>query len=292
MNHLDVPTITIVEDTCKNDGLCVKICPTRIFRMADGQLPTVSHLEECILCGQCVSVCPNQSIVHSQIKRLRKITDRSPVTSEAAYELLSQRRSVRMYKKDVPPHDLLERIVEVAGYSPNSPFHRIGWLREFVVVSGPENMAKVHEMTVEWLRKMHGFFSSWYFGILAKMSAAAQGGRMIVPDFEMRLKEHAEGRDAITYNAPAAIFAIAPTSSTSPQIDCDSAMLSILLMAHAHGLGTCWNGLIQGAAASARMKEFLKIPKGYKCYAAATIGYPAVKLHSVPQRDVSIKWVE
>jgi len=101
----------------------------------------------------------------------------------------------------------------------------------------------------------------------------------------------------LTCQAPAAIFAHAPVASSTPQIDCDAAMLSIRLVAHAHGIGTCWNGLLQRAAVGdhlwrfTKLAEFLAIPEGHKCYAAATVGYPAVRLHSRPPREVAITWI-
>ena len=126
---------------------------------------------------------------------------------------------------------------------------------------------------------------------------AAAAGVGVLPDLAMRLAEWREGRDAITYDAPAAIFAHAPLDSSLPQIDCDAALLTAILMAHARGLGTCWNGLLQDAAAGAHLRGFtalgdlLGIPKGHRCYAAATIGFPGAKLHSVPERAVAIDWI-
>ena len=117
-------------------------------------------------------------------------------------------------------------------------------------------------------------------------------------DIEMRLQEYAEGRDVILYNVPIAIFAYAPTNSSTPHSDCDAAISYVQLYANALGIGTCWNGLLQTAAAGEHMKnfkklsEFLKIPQGHKCYAAVTVGYPSVKLHSNPKRKVNITWID
>jgi len=40
-----------------------------------------------------------------------------------------------------------------------------------------------------------------------------------------------------------------------------------------------------------RLAEFLHIPGENKCYAAMTIGYPSVALHSIPERKVDITWI-
>jgi len=61
---------------------------------------------------------------------------------EAAYASIAQRRSVRNYKEQVPPRELLETIIGVAGYAPGSPHHRVGWVRTFTVVSGEAQMRR------------------------------------------------------------------------------------------------------------------------------------------------------
>jgi nitroreductase len=159
-------------------------------------------------------------------------------------------------------------------------------------------MSEVRAATVDYVRRIHRLVSGLAVSVFARFDDAAARGRGVVPDLAMRLAEWEAGRDAITYNAPGAIFAHAPVSSSLPQVDCDAALLYVILAAEAHGLGTCWNGLLQDAAAGAHLRGFdrlanvLGIPPGHRCYAAATIGFPAVRLHSVPRRDVEVIWVE
>ena len=159
-------------------------------------------------------------------------------------------------------------------------------------------MSEVRAATVDYIRRIHKLVSGRSIRLFARLDDSAKRGIEVAPDLGMRLAEWEAGRDAITHDAPAAIFAHAPTTSSLPQIDCDAALLYVILAAEADGLGTCWNGLLQDAAAGAHLRGFdrlaklLRVPAGHRCYAAATIGYPAVKLHSVPRRDVAITWVE
>jgi len=299
MDETAVPSVTIRSDLCKRDGLCVKLCPVRAFAAESGEPPTTHHLEECCLCGQCAAGCPSGAIVHSAFDsdRLRRIETRTPATAEAVEAFLTQRRSVRNYRKEPPPKELLERVVSLAGYAPGSPHHRVGWTRSFTIVVGEEMMSEVRAATVDYIRRIHKLVSSWALRLAARFDDSAKRGLGVAPDLTMRLAEWESGRDAITYNAPAAIFAHAPVSSSLPQVDCDAAMLYVILAAESHGLGTCWNGLLQDAAAGAYLRRFdwlaklLGIPAGHRCYAAATIGYPAVRLHSVPRRDVAVTWI-
>ncbi|HOX47380.1 MAG TPA: nitroreductase family protein [Myxococcota bacterium] len=295
-----VPSVSIRADVCKRDGLCVKLCPVRVFTAASGEVPTVRHLEECCLCGQCVAGCPNGAIVHSVFgpERLRRIEGQSPAGVEALESLLAQRRSVRNYRREPPPRELLERVVRLAGHAPGSPHHRVGWTRSFTIVVGEEAMSEVRAATVDYVRRIHKLVGGLAVRVFSRFDNSAKQALGVAPDLAMRLAEWDAGRDIITYNAPAAIFAHAPVISSLPQVDCDAALLYVILAAEVHGLGTCWNGLLQDAAAGAHLRRFdrlsklLGIPAGHRCHAAATIGYPALRLHSVPLRDVALAWVE
>ena len=74
-------------------------------------------------------------------------------------------------------------------------------------------------------------------------------------------------------------------------------MYPMMLMAHVLGLGTRWNGYLSKAASGFRLgtftalRELLELPDHHDVYAAATLGYPAVRLHSVPQREARAHWV-
>lgn len=299
---IEPPVIVVNKDTCSRCGLCIRICPTRNFRASDddlGKATTVHHPEECVLCGQCLCVCSTNSIIHSGFEPsyFIHIKNKKPVTPEVAFDFLSQRRSVRNYGKVTPTAELLEKIVQIAGFAPGSPHHRIGWVRNLTIVYGEENMKIVRDLTADYMQRLLKLLKSNFLKIIAKFSDSAKAGLSVIPDFEMRLNEYNNGHDSIIYNAPAAIFFHAPVASSTPQTDCDTASLLVQLYAEANGLATCWNGLLQGASAGDHLKgftklsEFLKIPKGHKCFAAMTVGYPSINLHSIPERKVDISWI-
>lgn len=295
------PSIEINRGTCSACRLCVKICPTRIFRSVDeesGEI-TTGHHEECVLCGQCLCVCPSGSIDHSGFikENFKPVLSNPQVTDENAFDFLSRRRSVRNYLKDVPSVDLLNELVRIAGFAPGSPHHRVGWVRNVAVVHGEAGMKAVLDMTADYMRQLLGILNSNFIKLAAKFSDSAKAGLAVVPDMEMRLDEYYKGGDSIIYRAPSALFFLAPVTSSTPQTDCDTAALLVQLYAEALGLGTCWNGLIQGAAAGDHLKSFrkladyLEIPANHRCYAAMTVGYPSIKLRKIPERRVNVNWI-
>jgi NAD-dependent dihydropyrimidine dehydrogenase PreA subunit/nitroreductase len=296
---LEPPTIKVNPGTCSKCGLCTKICPTKVFSATNGDDKVIKHTEECVLCGQCICGCPTNSIIPSGFnsENFNRIKNKRPVTPESAFEFLSQRRSVRNYKEATPPTELLKKIVEIAGFAPGSPHHRVGWVREITIVTGKDNMNIIRDFTADYIQKTINLLNSWYLKAMANFSELAKAGLGVVPDLQMRLDNHKKGSDLIIYNAPAAIFFHAPKFSSTPQTDCDTALQLVQLYAESFGLATCWNGLIQGAAAGDHLKgftklaKFLHIPGENNCYAAMTIGYPSVSLHSIPERKVDVTWI-
>ena len=296
---LEAPTIEFNTSTCSKCGLCTKVCPTKVFKATNGDEKVIAHTEECVLCGQCICGCPTKSIIHSGFNpgNFIRIKNKRPATPELAFEFLSQRRSVRNYKQVAPPAELLEKIVQIAGFAPGSPHHRVGWVREMIIVTGDDNMKMIRDITAEYIQKTIRLLNSWYLKAMANFSELAKAGIGVVPDLQMRLDQYRNEKDLIIYNAPAAIFFHAPKYSSTPQTDCDTALQLVQLYAESFGLATCWNGLIQGAASGDHLKgftklsEFLHIPTKNKCYAAMTIGYPSVQLHSIPERKVDITWI-
>jgi nitroreductase/NAD-dependent dihydropyrimidine dehydrogenase PreA subunit len=290
--------ITIVADKCRRDGLCAQVCPVRIFDWRLGEVPQVRRVEQCVLCGQCLAVCPSDGIVHSRLEesRFTRIERRTPVEGAALMELLRQRRSVRVYQPQPVPRELLARIVEMAGFAPTSAHGGEGWTRFVTVVSGEAEMRRVLELTVDYLRELRAVLDSLLVRGLAKFLVPPRRGRSMLPDLDMRLAEYSHGRDAIVYGAPAAMFVHTPRETPDPQTDCDAALFAMMLAAHAHGLGTCWNGWLAKAAETFRvrhatgLRRLLQIPDHHEVGAAMTVGFPGLRLHSVPPRETTVRW--
>jgi ferredoxin len=252
-------TINLDHERCKGDLACTKVCPVRIFQPSEKkEPPRIGATDHCVLCGHCVAVCPNGALTHSELdaSKFQRIRDRQPVSAEQFVE----------------------------------------WVRSATIVTGAESMRRVVELTAEHMRRLGSLLDSAVVRLLARWKEAPRAGRAMLPDLRMRLAEYDQGRDVITYNAPAAIFVHTPRDTPVPEADCDAAMMAILLAAHAHGLGACWNGFLAKAATGVRVKsqlrEMLQLPKHHDVYSAATIGYPRLRLHSLPHRETSIRWVD
>ncbi len=292
-------TIVVDAARCAGDGLCTRVCPESIFVAGPGQVPRVVNEALCNLCGQCLAVCPQAAIEHGALSRekFRRIQVRHPVEPGSLAALIQQRRSVRAYTDQPVSRDLLASIIRrAAAYAPIGAQGGEGWRRRVVVVLGREAMADVLAFTAEYARRLLKLLDSALVRTMARWKEAPRAGRLVLPDLRYRLDAHARGRDVFTYGAPAAVFVHAPRVSPTPQTDCDLVLYAVILLAEAYGLGTCWSGYLAKAASGYKvgyepLRAMLEIPAHHDVYAAAVLGHPAVKLHSVPQREVEINWV-
>ena len=292
-------TITIDHGRCEAEGLCASVCPTRIFTYKKKKVPAVSNERECVLCGQCVAICPQDATTHSVLEKARfgPVGDMPELDARVVAASLRQRRSVRNYKKKPIPRAELEELAEIAGFSPTSAHGGEGWTRSCIIVSGEENMQRVLDMTAEYLKMLANLLDSFVVRTVARVKPAPRVGRSLLPDISMRLRRYEQGEDVITYNAPHAIFFHSPEHSVYPQVTCDTALYTVMLLAHAKGMGTCWNGWLMKAAngfkvkSFTKLREFLGFPDHHQVYSAATLGYRAVKLHSTPDRRTAVRFI-
>jgi ferredoxin len=60
---MEIP-VCIDRESCSACGMCVRICPIRIFKHASDTriIFHTDRLSLCIKCGQCMAICPSQSI--------------------------------------------------------------------------------------------------------------------------------------------------------------------------------------------------------------------------------------
>jgi nitroreductase/NAD-dependent dihydropyrimidine dehydrogenase PreA subunit len=297
-------TLTVNHELCGGDGICAAICPARILRMGEKKAPPeVGEMGTCVLCGQCIAACPRGAIAHSALDAagFERIEERQPLAPEAAMGFLRQRRSVRAYDNKPVPKELLARVVRIAGFAPTSAHGGEGWVRSVAIVTGAAAMRKVAELTAEHMRLMGKMLDHPVVRLLGRFGHwkdEVRSGRAMLPDLRMRLAEWKASRDVITYEAPAALFVHTPRAEPEPVATCQAALMAILYAAHAHGLGSCWNGYLTKAACAFKtpsfteLRDMLGIPRHHDVLAAATIGYPRFKLHSLPARQTNIRWVE
>ena len=95
----------------------------------------------------------------------------------------------------------------------------------------------------------------------------------------------------IFYNAPVLVVICATTPDEMALKDCCLAAQTLMLAAHAKGLGTCWIGLSEAWLNTPAGKTKLGIPAEYRPVAPIIIGYPKGPIAPTERRAPDIRHV-
>ena len=250
------------QQTCTRCGLCVADCPARIITMADDSFPAIAPDREaaCYRCQHCLAICPTGAIAILGLKPedSRPLAGNYPSPKQME-TLIKGRRSVRRYREENLPPELLQRLLEVAWHAPTGINSR---QVRFTVVDDRKQLTALRDEVMAGL------------GLLVRSHALPEGLGFFA-DFVRRWEE--QGQDIIFRNAPHLLIASAPQQVASPLPDCLIALTYFELYAQASGVGTVWNGLAKWAINDLlpQTRTRLGIPADHLFGYAMAFGWPA-----------------
>lgn len=261
--------VEVNKDTCTKCGLCAVVCNMIYFKEGSYPRQVPGTDEFCMLCGHCVGICPTGSLTHKEMP-----PEQTPVIDkklEASFQQISQliksRRSIREFKdKDVSKEEI-ERIIDVARYSPTGHnMQEVQWL----VVNDRAFLRKLAAIGADWMRLMMKNNPG--------MAAMFQGA----------IEQLDAGNDIILRNAPAVVVAYAEKNNPMCATDCAIALGYFDLAAKSAGLACCWDGFFYMPAGSyPPMVEAIALPDGFAPYGALMVGYPKYNYVRIPARKPS-----
>ena len=270
--------IRIDRKRCTRCGLCVEDCTSRVFRMQESG-PVVVHPDNCNRCSHCLAVCPVRAVIHPGLgeghpPRIRRADIRARVLRETA----RSRRSVRRYKPEAIPRELLEEILDTARFAPTASNAQNV---RYTVITRPALLAQVSRRIfrfgdavfrvftlppVERARRMLG-------SVKALRSLERYGANWM--DYREQVEQ---GRDLILHHAPVLLLLHTPRGEGFGRENCMIAAALIDQYAHALGLGACFIGILTTAMrVDPALGRMLGVPAGHRVHAALTLGVPAFR---------------
>jgi nitroreductase len=170
-------------------------------------------------------------------------------------EAIRSRRSIRAFHAQPVPRELVMQLLEVSRWAPSAS-NRQRW--RVTVVDGPAAAALGARLAERARAQFAGSADR------GPGEAAPEGSRDLYAQFERVAAELgitvrelvAVGSNAL-YGAPTVIVVSSPQGGAS---DADALVTTLMLAAHAMGLGTCWLGY--PLAHSDLIREMLDLPEG------------------------------
>ena len=192
-------------------------------------------------------------------------------------EAIKARKSIRAYKSDPVPKEILEKILEIATRAPSADNSQ-PW--EIMVITG-KILKDIAEANLTALKSGRPAATDVtrvpYEGIYRRRQIEVGKqlfGLMVIPREDKQKRNAWMERGFRFFDAPVA-FLLAADESLDPTraaSDIGGIAQTICLIAQEYGLGTCITS--QGVAYADIVKQYTKIPKTKKIYWSISLGYP------------------
>jgi len=267
---MEKPTIDfrVDEGRCIQCGECAADCPAGAITM-DGK-PKFNEDGGCFRCQHCLAVCPTGavSILGKNPDDSPALAGTFPSPSQMA-ALIKGRRSVRRYKDQDVAADLIDDLLDIACHAPT------GVNAQDVLFSVVKERTVMNALRLEVMERL---------GRLQDSGGLPEGFLGQYMGWAVKVWRE-EGKDLIFRGAPHLLIASAPETSPCPVQDNMIALTTFQMIAHAHGLGTVWDGLFMMALSLCPdLAGRLGIPDQHLIGYAMAFGWPAVEYHRAVQR--------
>jgi nitroreductase/NAD-dependent dihydropyrimidine dehydrogenase PreA subunit len=293
--------ITIDQDRCKKDGLCEMVCPKNVFiQKGKMTVPEVAEEELCIACGQCVGICRQDAIRHSEFpsEKISPIHLEEMPKIEQVMTLIKTRRSIRTFRDKPLEKATIEKIIDGARFAPSGHNSQS---TEFLVIRDKDLLNKVSALVVDYLKFEIKRFKNPLFRTFALLGdrAKAESGLKEIPGFKRMIKAYESGADPVHCDAPALLVFHARRTVGFADVNAQLALQNASLVSHSLGIGHFYTGWIVATCRAAmspawnsRMTRLMGIPPENKLHGALALGYPVPKFKNMIERNSPrIKWI-
>jgi ferredoxin len=279
-------------EKCNGDGLCAAVCPKDVLAVVDGRAATVEgRAGSCILCGQCVAVCPAGALRMPKLP-MEDFPDlpKPPFGHGELLDFLRRRRSVRAFQDRPVGRELAGKILEAAATAPMGfPPHSTAVL----VVDRREELEFLLKEIVKDYDALVKAFSNPIGRAMVRLAAGADSYRalkdhivdLVRYDNDMYRRD---GSDRYLYGAPMLMLFHGDRRALSYEENAHLVCHHAMLAAVALGLGTTVIGLIPPVVDRSKvLRTRWNIPKENRVITSLILGYPGHKYRRSIRRELA-----
>jgi nitroreductase/NAD-dependent dihydropyrimidine dehydrogenase PreA subunit len=296
------PKITIDQEKCKGCGNCVATCPMGYLEVFSKSARVIEG-GTCFGCSNCMAVCKEGAIIQTGFYNVSQGLFKTMLLHpEDGYpnppavdgiegmtqveEVIYNRRSNRLFKKDPVPDALLRRVIEAGRFAPSAGNNQ-PWA--FLVINDRKEMDGLVPLVEMLFKPLIKIYESGKKNLL--MRAYWSMASVVMPKlFDQRgmtgAKKTVRPKD-VFLGAPSLIVILGDRRGIS-NVDLDIGICgqNMVLAAHSLGLMTCYlSFLIAACDFNPLLKRKLGIKWPYKPICAMVLGFPRVETDGIVKRE-------
>lgn len=269
--------------------LCVRDCVMGVWRNVDGK-SVVTDIDLCNRCSHCIAVCAADAIIHDGLKKEDiEAVNRKNLQPDVYRDIVASRRSVRQFKNQPVPRDIIEQIIDVARYAPTASNNQdVG----YIVVTDKELIATIAKNIFGLASRLYNLTKKGVGKLFVNVTGLSRNRYIRVMKYTQE-ENAGTGRDFILHDAPVLILIHAPKGKPFTCDNCNIAAATIINYAHTLGLGTCFIGfMIIALKFNPWLRKKLGVPGDKRVYASLVMGYPAYRFaNTVSRKKPEVQWL-
>ncbi len=277
------------EDKCSECMLCVRECTSGVWRIVDGKSKPVDS-DLCNGCSHCIAVCPCDAISHDGLKKEQiKEVNQKNLNPDVYRDIIVSRRSVRQFKNEPVPRNVIEQIIDLARFAPTASNDQNV---SYIVITNKRLIEETANYIFGFAIRIYNMTKKGMGRFLVNLIGLANNRYLRKMDYA-RQQNTENGRDFILHNAPVLILILAPKKKPFASDNCNIAATTIINYAHSLGLGTCFIGFLTMALKfSGKLRKNLGVPDERQVYANLVMGYPAYRYaNTVSRKNPEVQWL-
>lgn len=250
--------IEINRQQCVGCGQCVSVCPFTVLRLNDETNKAECVKQDCISCMHCAAICSQQAILfQGQPAVLSKVQDLTDFHAEDLERFIYQRRSYRKFLKKPIPRAMVMKALNAAMVAPSAKNeHPVQWL----LIQSEAVQQLLMQTILEYCEKQH-----------------------VSGEVVMEYKNH--NNPVIGENA-VLLIGICKKDALNPAQDTAIALTTAEYILQAHGIGTCWAGyLTRFLNMIPACRNIIQLEEAFAVYGSLMMGYPSTS----PYRFVPLR---
>ncbi|MCG8642264.1 MAG: nitroreductase family protein, partial [Desulfobacterales bacterium] len=210
--------IIIDQSKCVKCKKCIKVCSSNVLSF-DTERVIISYPEFCISCGHCAAICLKDAISsHPDNNRNPFVTKLIPSDRSDNQLLFHEKRSVREFKDQPIPKDLIEELIKYGEKAPSSENLR---KRKYYVITDKNKIAELEQAIAKIYKNLLLILNPLLLKLVSLWSKkTANELKNLVIDFKRVVDEQKKGMNPIFRDAPSIICTAAPTNSVQSKDDC------------------------------------------------------------------------